>query len=152
MEDIADSTSQEKGKTIWSDVTLDELVNAIASLGDDVQRLKKETWRLTAKTNTSSSLWYQVISRCTRLKHNLQTRTSLYKIWLGNRHEIQQLVEKNNYHVIQIKFIIVTIILLQQKQVIKTCLRKYHYRYQSGQIHAPMKLTRLIRMLIKVQS
>jgi len=91
---MADSNSNETGKTIWSDVTLDELADAIASLGDHVIQLGDETWRLTAKTSSSSSLWYQVINKCKGLQHNIQTRASLYKIWLGNRHQIKDLVNK----------------------------------------------------------
>jgi hypothetical protein len=91
---MADPNSNETGKTIWSYVTLGELVDAIASLGDRLAQLKDETWRINDKTSSSSSLWNQVIDKCKHLKHNEQTRISLYKIWRVNRHKIRDLVEE----------------------------------------------------------
>lgn len=91
---MTDSNSNETRKNIWSDVTLDELIDAIASLGDHVKQLKHETWRLNDKTSLSSSLWHQVINKCKNLKHDTQTRVSLYKIWLNNRRKIKDLVEE----------------------------------------------------------
>lgn len=89
----SNSDNTEAGKTIWSNTTLEELVDVIASLGDRVAQLKDEGWRLNARTKSPNSLWYQVISKCKKLEHNELTRASLYKIWLGNRREIKQLVE-----------------------------------------------------------
>ncbi len=92
--DDPDPNEAETGKTIWSNVTLDELVDAIASLDDHVAQLKDETWRLNVKKSSSNSLWHQVINKCKRLEHNEQTRASLYKIWLKNRRKINDLVEE----------------------------------------------------------
>ena len=92
---MTDSNSNGTGRSIWSNVTLEELTDAIASLNDNVAKLKDETWRLNTKKNLSNSLWHQVINRCKGLQHNEQTRVSLYKIWLGNRHKIKDLVQEN---------------------------------------------------------
>jgi hypothetical protein len=45
---MAESKSKEKGKNIWSRMTLDKLVAAIASLNKRVVDLKHETWRSNA--------------------------------------------------------------------------------------------------------
>ena len=60
---MAESKSKEKGKNIWSRMTLDELVAAIASLGKRIGDLKDETWRSNGKTSSSSSLWGSVIEK-----------------------------------------------------------------------------------------
>ncbi|CAM4950926.1 unnamed protein product [Rotaria socialis] len=46
-----------KVKNIWSRISLDELVSAIASLEQYTDQLKDESWRLNAKAKSSSSLW-----------------------------------------------------------------------------------------------
>ncbi|CAF3159980.1 unnamed protein product [Rotaria socialis] len=90
---MADSNINKKGNDIWSLVTLDDLVAAIASLGDRTDQLKGETWRFNAKTRPQSSLWGEVIHKL-KLNHNEKMRQSLYKIWHLERHDIQDLVKK----------------------------------------------------------
>ena len=87
--------SNTKGKDIWSLLTLEQLAAAIASLGDRVNQLKNETWRLNRTTRLSTSLWTQVIEKL-KIDHNEKIRHSLYKIWHLKRNEIDQLVEKKS--------------------------------------------------------
>ncbi|CAF4112864.1 unnamed protein product [Rotaria sordida] len=90
---MTDSNSNKKGKDIWSRITLGQLVAAIQSLGDRVDQLEHETWRLNIKTRCPSSLWGEVIDKL-NLRHDEKTRHSLYNIWCLDRHEIQKLVGK----------------------------------------------------------
>jgi hypothetical protein len=90
---MAESKSKEKGKNIWSRMTLDKLVAAIASLNKRVVDLKHETWRSNAKTSSASSLWSSVIEKL-KLDNSERTRHSLYNIWNGKRYNIDELVEK----------------------------------------------------------
>ena len=46
-----------KGKNIWSLITPEQLAAAIVSLGDRINQLDKETWRLNAETALATSLW-----------------------------------------------------------------------------------------------
>ncbi|CAF3432704.1 unnamed protein product [Rotaria socialis] len=83
----------EKGKNIWSRISLDELVSAIASLENYTDQLKDESWRLNAKNKSSSSLWGKVIDKL-QLDHSETTRQALYKIWRSESHDIRKLVER----------------------------------------------------------
>jgi hypothetical protein len=85
--------SNEKGKNIWSNIDLEQLVAAIASLGDRTDQLTKETWRLSVKTTSGDSLWGEVINKL-KQDHNEKIRHFLYNVWHLNRHKIRQLVEK----------------------------------------------------------
>jgi len=80
-------------KGIWSRVTLDQLADAITSLGDRTEQLGDETWRFNTQTRSPSSLWGEVINKI-QLDHNEATRHSLYKIWRSNRYKIVELVEQ----------------------------------------------------------
>ena len=51
---MADNQSDDEKRGIWERITLDQLATAIASLGDRSEELKKETWRLNAKTRENS--------------------------------------------------------------------------------------------------
>ena len=84
-------TGSKAGKNIWSRITLDDLVEAIASLGDRTDHLKGETWRLNIKTKLPDSLWSEVIQKL-NLDDSETTRHSLYKLWQLKRHNIDQLI------------------------------------------------------------
>ena len=90
---MADPKSKDTGKNIWSQISLDDLVAAIASLGDRIDQLKKETWRFNVKTRSPDSHWGEIIDKL-KLNHNEQTRHSLYGFWNKKRHNIHKLVEK----------------------------------------------------------
>jgi hypothetical protein len=51
------------GKIIWLQITLEQLVDAIAKLGDHMEQLTVESWRLSVQSDSSSSLWHAVIDR-----------------------------------------------------------------------------------------
>ncbi|CAF0841297.1 unnamed protein product [Didymodactylos carnosus] len=85
--------SKNEKKSIWERITVEQLAIAIASLGDRSDELKKETWRLNAKTCQEDSVWSELIDRL-KLDQNECTRLSLYNIWCRGRHEIKFLVEK----------------------------------------------------------
>jgi hypothetical protein len=57
------SISNQKGKSILSQISLGEFVAAIVSLGDRSNQLIDETWRLNLKTKSSSSLWGEIINK-----------------------------------------------------------------------------------------
>jgi len=84
--------SKVQGKGIWSRITLDELIGAIASLNDRVNGLKNESWRLNNKNKQATSLWAEVIQKL-KLENTESIRHSLYKIWHLKRHNIDKLVE-----------------------------------------------------------
>jgi hypothetical protein len=44
------------GKNIWLQITLEQLVDAIAMLGDRIEQLGVESWRLSVQSDSSSSL------------------------------------------------------------------------------------------------
>ena len=90
---MTDANSNVKGKNISSQITLDELVAAIASLGDITKQLKDETWRFNEKTRSRDSLRREVIVKL-KLDHNEKTRHSLYDFWHQKRHDIHKLTEK----------------------------------------------------------
>jgi hypothetical protein len=85
--------SGEKGKNIWSVITVEQLTAVIASLGDCINQLDHETWRLNAETKLSTSLWAQVIEKL-KIDHTEQRRHSLYNIWHLKHHNIDKLVKK----------------------------------------------------------
>ena len=87
------SSSKGRGRDIWSRMPLEELVTAIASLKDGVSKLRGESWRLNKGTQSSNSLWAEVIQKL-RLHHTKPIRQSLYKIWRLKRHNIDKLVEE----------------------------------------------------------
>jgi hypothetical protein len=80
-------------KNIWLQITLEQLIDAITILGDCMEQLGVESWRLSVQIDSSSSLWRSVIDRLS-LDHSEATRLSLYKIWHSNRHGIVQLTEQ----------------------------------------------------------
>jgi hypothetical protein len=57
------SISNEKGKSVLSQISLGGFVAAIVSLGDRSNQLIDETWRLNLKTKSSSSLWGEIINK-----------------------------------------------------------------------------------------
>ncbi|CAF3514279.1 unnamed protein product [Rotaria sp. Silwood2] len=59
----SDPNSHKVGKDIWTLTDLEEIVAAIASLGDRYEELNHETLRLNAKTKLSTSLWEQLIKK-----------------------------------------------------------------------------------------
>lgn len=82
-----------KGKDIWSLITIEQLATAISSLGDRINQLNEETWRLNIETRLSTSLWAQIIEKL-KIDHNEKIRHSLYNIWHLKRRGIDKLVEK----------------------------------------------------------
>lgn len=90
---MVDSNSNNRGKDIWSQISLDVLVNAIASLGNRTEQLHNESWRFSVTIKPSISCWSQIIDEL-KLSDSEKTRQSLYKIWRSNRHNIRDLVEK----------------------------------------------------------
>lgn len=90
---MSESTPEPKGKGIWSRITEQQLVIAIASLNDRVSQLRGESWRLKNDTRSSKSLWAEVIEKL-KLKNTERTRQSLEKIWCLKRKGIDKLVEK----------------------------------------------------------
>ena len=90
---MSKSNSYGTGKNIWSLITIEQLVSAIASLGDNINQLEHETWRLRADTELPTSLWAEVIRKL-KIDHNEKIRHSLYNIWYLERHDIRKLVKK----------------------------------------------------------
>ncbi|UJR12328.1 hypothetical protein I4U23_016505 [Adineta vaga] len=90
---MTESDSNRKGKNIWPRIGLDQFVAAVASLGDRSDKLKAESWRLTAKTKSPDSLWGQVIDYL-KLDNSESKRQALYKIWWNDSHEVSKLVEE----------------------------------------------------------
>ena len=89
--EMSGSPSNAKKDDIWSQIDLSQLTRAIALLGDRVNELHSETWRLNEKTRSTDSVWNELIL----LLHLDQTegvRRSLYNIWKRNRHQIRDLV------------------------------------------------------------
>lgn len=84
------STARNKAD-IWNRITLQQLVDAIVALGDRIDELKTETWRLNDKTKAPESVWNQLILSL-NLDRSERTRQSLYNIWHKNRHRIRELV------------------------------------------------------------
>jgi hypothetical protein len=89
---MSKSNSDKKGKGIWSVINIQQLTAAIASLGDRVNQLKRETWRLNAETKLPTSLWGQVLENL-GINGTERRRQSLYKIWQLKRHNIDKRVE-----------------------------------------------------------
>ena len=87
------SQSNKRGNDIWSLITPDQLAVAIASLGDRIDQLKHETWRLNDQTKLTSSLWTEVITKV-GLDNNEKKRQSLYKIWRLDRQDIKKRVKQ----------------------------------------------------------
>ncbi|CAF1462902.1 unnamed protein product [Adineta steineri] len=103
--------SNTKVKTnLWSLISVEQLSTAIASLGNHVNQLKKETWRLNKETKLPTSLWAQVIEKLLiyrneklnsdnnkksklEIDHNEDFRKSLYNVWYSKRQDIDKLVE-----------------------------------------------------------
>jgi hypothetical protein len=90
---MSKSGSNETGKNIWSLITMEQLVTAIASLGDRVDVLQDESWRIKDDTELQSSLWAEVI-RELKIHHTEKIRHSLYNIWYLERRGIRILVKK----------------------------------------------------------
>lgn len=85
--------SGKKSKTIWSVISVEQLAAAIVSLGDRINQLHHQTWRLNDDTKLSTSLWAQVIEKL-GIEHTERRRQSLYNIWHLERHSIAKLVER----------------------------------------------------------
>ena len=90
---MSNSKSNIKSGNIWSLITVEQLAADIASLGDRINQLNNETWRLNAETKLPSSLWAQVIEKL-NIEHTEKIRHSLYKIWHLKRQNIDKLVKK----------------------------------------------------------
>ncbi|CAF3331402.1 unnamed protein product [Rotaria socialis] len=90
---MAESNVDDTGKDIWSLISLDKLATAISSLGERIDQLKDDSWRLSEKTKSSSSCWSEVINGL-KLDDNEKNRHTLYKVWHGNRHKIHALVDE----------------------------------------------------------
>ena len=80
-------------KNIWSRITLDNLVTVIASLGDRTSDLKEETWRLNSVTESSSSLWREVIDKL-QLDHIENTRHALYDQLHAKHRDMDSLINR----------------------------------------------------------
>jgi hypothetical protein len=91
---MSDSSTANTKIDIWSRITLKQLVPALVALGDRINELKTETWRLNRKTRAPGSVWNQVIASL-NLDRSERTRQSLYNIWHKNRHQIKELVSTN---------------------------------------------------------
>ncbi|CAF2096636.1 unnamed protein product [Rotaria magnacalcarata] len=92
---MADSNSNSTGKGIWSQITLDQLIAVITTLGDRVHQLKNETWRWNGQTASSASLWSELIDKL-GLNHDEKTRHAWYNIWRSKRLDIRSQFEKKN--------------------------------------------------------
>jgi hypothetical protein len=90
---MSNSNPNGKGKDIWSLITVEQLAAAIASLGDRIDQLQHETWRLNDETRLPNSLWGEVIGKL-KIDHNEKMRKSLHKIWYLGRRDIKKLVKK----------------------------------------------------------
>lgn len=97
---MADDRSEIEKKCIWKRITLDQLVAAIASLGDRSDKLKKETWKLNVKTRENGSVWGELIELL-QLDHTESTRRSLYSIWCRDRHQIKFLVDNKKAAILE---------------------------------------------------
>ena len=86
------SKSDGKDRNVWSLMTLEALVGAIATLGDRIDQLRSETWRLNERTRSSGSLWSAVIENL-ELENNENIRHSLYNIWRAERYDLVNLVK-----------------------------------------------------------
>lgn len=85
------AVSKERKETVWDKIDLSQLKTAILSLGDRMQELNTETWRLDGRREEVDSIWNQ-LGRLLNLETSESTRRSLYNIWKRNRHQIQQMV------------------------------------------------------------
>jgi len=85
--------SNQKGKSILSQISVDEFVAAIVSLGDRSKQLIHETWRLNLETKSSSSLWGEIIDKL-ELDHSEKTRHALYHLLRSKIHKVGELVEQ----------------------------------------------------------
>ena len=90
---MSELKSDKKVDNIWSKIDDGKLVTAIVSLGDRVDQLKKETWRLKKDKKQSRSLWGEIIQKL-KLKHTEKTRHSLYNIWHLDRHRHRHIRER----------------------------------------------------------
>jgi hypothetical protein len=81
---MSKSGSNETGKNIWSLITMEQLVTAIASLGDRVDVLQDESWRIKDDTELQSSLWAEVI-RELKIHHTEKIRHSVFVYLLKKR-------------------------------------------------------------------
>jgi hypothetical protein len=86
------SKSKTEGKDIWSLFTEEQLAAAIARLGDRVQELGDERWRLDDSTKLPTSLWAQVLQEL-NVNNFENIRRCLYAAWRYNRRNIKILVE-----------------------------------------------------------
>ncbi|CAF4443150.1 unnamed protein product [Rotaria sp. Silwood2] len=89
----SDPNSHKVGKDIWTLTDLEEIVAAIASLGDRYKELNHETWRLDSKTKLSTSLSEQPIKKL-ELDNTERRRHSLYNIWRSTVHCVPERVKK----------------------------------------------------------
>ena len=89
--EMSDSSSKENKRGIWNEITLSQLTKAIASLGDRINKLQSETWRLNKQTRATDSVWNELILSL-KLDPTEKTRRSLYNVWNRNRHQIRDLV------------------------------------------------------------
>ncbi|CAF3959946.1 unnamed protein product [Rotaria sp. Silwood1] len=90
---MTESNVNNTRKDIWSLISLDDLVTAIISLGERMNLLNDDSWRLNKSGKSSSSCWSEVIRKL-KLDDDEKTRHSLYNIWHLKRHRIRELVDE----------------------------------------------------------
>ena len=96
------SQSNIRGNDIWSLITPDQLAVAIVSLGDRIDNLERESWRLNDQTRVTTSLWAAVTTKV-GLDNNEKNRQSLYKVWRLDRQDIRNRVRQEMKKVKKIK-------------------------------------------------
>lgn len=86
------AVSTAKEKTLWDQIDLSQLKTAIVSLGDRIQELNTESWRINGQKQQHNSIWNQL---CTllELEASEKNRRSLYNVWQRNRYQIKEMVE-----------------------------------------------------------
>jgi hypothetical protein len=92
---MSKSKSNGKGKSIWSSITEEQLVTAIASVNDRAKQLEKESWRMTDDRKRSTSLWGEIIQKL-KVQHTEKIRHSLYNLWHPKDSRIRKLVKKES--------------------------------------------------------
>lgn len=87
------SISKNTSKSILSRITLDEFIAAVNTLGDRIDYLQHETWRLNKTVESPTSLWDEIIDKL-KLNHDENTRHALYNLLRSKHHNVHQLLEK----------------------------------------------------------
>ena len=94
----SDRNKKHESGNIWSRMTLDQFVTAVASLGDRVKKLRSESWRVKDHTGESNSVWNFLINQL-GLDRNEKTRHALYNLLYRKRDKLrnrikEELIEK----------------------------------------------------------